>query len=50
LSPTLVAVMLNGWGLPGVFVMLGLAPLIPAFMVLTYGTETKGRVLEEVSP
>jgi putative MFS transporter len=50
LSPTLVAVMLTDYGLPGVFLMLGLSPLIPAFMVLTFGTETKGRVLEEVSP
>ncbi|HEY3917692.1 MAG TPA: MFS transporter [Stellaceae bacterium] len=50
LSPTLVAVMLTSYGLPGVFTMLGLAPLIPCFMVLAFGTETKGRVLEEVSP
>ncbi len=50
LSPTLVAFMLIGHGLPGVFFMLGVAPLIPAFMVLSFGTETKGRVLEEVSP
>jgi putative MFS transporter len=50
LSPTLVAFMLTGYGLPGVFFMLGLSPLIPAFMVLAFGTETKGRVLEEVSP
>jgi MFS transporter, putative metabolite:H+ symporter len=49
-SPTLVAVMLSNFGLPGVFTMLGLAPLLPAFMVLAFGTETKGRVLEEVSP
>jgi hypothetical protein len=33
-----------------VFTMLGLAPLIPCLMVFAYGTETKGRVLEEVSP
>jgi putative MFS transporter len=50
LSPSLVALMLTHYGLPGVFVMLGLAPLIPAAMVLGFGTETKGRVLEEVSP
>ncbi len=50
LSPTLVAVMLTSYGLPGVFTMLGIAPLLPAFMILVYGTETKGRVLEEVSP
>jgi putative MFS transporter len=49
-SPILVALMLTNFGLPGVFTMLGLAPLIPCLMVLTFGTETKGRVLEEVSP
>jgi putative MFS transporter len=50
LSPMAVAFMLSGYGLPGVFTMLGLAPLIPCLMVLMWGTETKGRVLEEVSP
>jgi MFS transporter, putative metabolite:H+ symporter len=50
LSPTMVALMLTNYGLPGVFTMLGLAPLIPCLMVLAFGTETKGRVLEEVSP
>ncbi len=49
-SPTLVAVMLNNFGLPGVFTMLGLVPLVPAVLVSLFGTETKGRVLEEVSP
>jgi putative MFS transporter len=49
-SPTLVAVMLNNFGLPGVFAMLGIAPLVPAFMIFRFGTETSGRVLEEVSP
>jgi len=43
-------VMLNNFGLPGVFTMLGLVPLVPAVLVSLFGTETKGRVLEEVSP
>jgi putative MFS transporter len=50
LSPTMVALMLTNYGLPGVFTMLGLAPLIPCLMVFAFGTETKARVLEEVSP
>ncbi|HEV8015769.1 MAG TPA: MFS transporter [Stellaceae bacterium] len=50
LSPTLVALMLNNFGLPGVFIMLGIAPLVPAFMILYFGVETSGRVLEELSP
>ena len=49
-SPILVASMLSSYGLQGVFGMLGLAPLIPCLMVLAFGTETKARVLEEVSP
>jgi putative MFS transporter len=49
-SPTLVALMLNNFGLPGVFAMLGIAPLVPALMIIFVGTETSGRVLEEVSP
>lgn len=49
-SPFLVGLMLTSYGLPGVFTMLGLAPLIPCVMVLAFGTETKARVLEEVSP
>jgi putative MFS transporter len=49
-SPIAVAFMLNNYGLSGVFLMLGLSPLIPAIMVLAFGTETKGRVLEEISP
>ncbi|HWE71566.1 MAG TPA: MFS transporter [Stellaceae bacterium] len=50
MSPTMVALMLSNYGLPGVFTMLGIAPLIPCLMVFAFGTETKGRVLEEVSP
>jgi len=50
LSPTMVALMLTNHGLPGVFTMLGLVPLIPSLMVFAFGTETRARVLEEVSP
>jgi len=49
-SPPLVALMLNNFGLTGVFTMLGVAPLVPALMIICFGTETSGRVLEEVSP
>jgi putative MFS transporter len=49
-SPMLVALMLTDYGLPGVFIMLGLVPLIPAVLLWLYGTETSRRVLEEVSP
>ena len=50
ISPMLVALMLTDYGLPGVFVMLGIVPLFPALLLWLYGTETSGRVLEEVSP
>jgi putative MFS transporter len=49
-SPMLVALMLTDYGLPGVFLMLGLVPLVPAVLLWRYGTETSRRVLEEVSP
>lgn len=49
-SPYTVGVMLGSYGLPGVFTMLGLVPLIPCLMVFAFGTETRARVLEEVSP
>jgi len=42
--------MLTNFGLPGVFAMLGIAPLIPAALVFLFGIESTGRVLEEVSP
>jgi hypothetical protein len=42
--------MLTDYGLPGVFLMLGLVPLVPAVLLWRYGTETSRRVLEEVSP
>ena len=50
MSPLLVALMLTDYGLPGVFIMLGFVPLIPAVLLWRYGTETSRRVLEEVSP
>lgn len=50
LSPMAIAFMLTSYHLPGVFTMIGLAPLIPCAMVFLFGIETKGRVLEEISP
>jgi len=50
ISPILVGIVLGGYGISQVFLMLGLVPLIAAAVVASYGTETKGRVLEEISP
>jgi hypothetical protein len=37
-------------GINYVFLMLGSVPFIAMFVMLAFGTETKGRILEEVSP
>ncbi len=50
LSPTLLGIVLGSAGISYVFLMLGLVPLIATAAVIFYGTETKGRVLEEISP
>jgi MFS transporter, putative metabolite:H+ symporter len=50
LSPTLVGLVLGTYGISSVFLMLGLVPLIAATTVALFGIETKGRVLEEISP
>jgi putative MFS transporter len=50
LSPALVGIVLGSFGIKSVFFMLGIAPLVAAFVVITFGIETKRRVLEEISP
>jgi MFS transporter, putative metabolite:H+ symporter len=50
LSPTLVGLVLGTYGISSVFLMLGLVPFIAATTVALFGIETKGRVLEEISP
>jgi MFS transporter, putative metabolite:H+ symporter len=50
LSPTLIGFVLGSAGFSYVFLMLGLVPLVAAAAVAIFGTETKGRVLEEISP
>ena len=50
LSPTLVGLVLGSYGLASVFLMLGLVPLVAAATVALLGIETKGRILEEISP
>lgn len=50
LSPMLIGLVLARFGINSVFLMLGAVPLIAMVIVLAFGTETRGRVLEEVSP
>ena len=50
LGPTLVGVVLAAHGVSSVFLMLGVVPLVASVVVALFGVETKGRVLEEISP
>jgi len=49
IGPTAVGYMISG-GLPSVFAMFAAAALIAAVITGAFAVETKGRVLEEVSP
>jgi putative MFS transporter len=48
-GPTIVGTMI-GYGLGSVFLTFGLVALLAAVVVGTFAIETKGRILEEVSP
>lgn len=50
LSPSLIGFVLGNYGVNYVFLMLGTVPFIAAIVITSFGTETKGRVLEEISP
>jgi len=50
LGPTLLGIVLATHGVSSVFLMLGVVPLVAAAVVALFGIETKGRVLEEISP
>ncbi len=49
LSPTLIGLVLRDYGISYVLLMLGSVPFIATIIMFAFGTETKGRVLEEVS-
>ena len=50
LAPIFVGYVLPGYGVGGVFAMFGAVGILGALVTTLYGVETKGRVLEEVSP
>ena len=49
-SPPIVGAVLSSAGLPGVFLVLGVVAFIGAATVLFFAVETRGRLLEELSP
>ncbi len=49
IGPTAVGYMIAG-GLPSVFMMFAIAAIVAAVITAAFAIETKGRVLEEVSP
>jgi len=50
ISPALLGLVLADYGISSVFLLFGIVPLIGATVVALFGIETKGRVLEEISP
>jgi putative MFS transporter len=49
IGPTAVGYMIGG-GLPSVFWMFAAAAIVAAVITGVFAVETKGRVLEEISP
>ena len=50
IGPFVVGMILPAGGLGGVFLMFAIAALIGGIVTLAFGMETRGRVLEELSP
>ena len=50
IGPNVVAAMVARSGLPSLFLLFGLVALAAALVVALFAVETKGRVLEEISP
>jgi MFS transporter, putative metabolite:H+ symporter len=49
-GPTLIGFFVGGSGLPYVFLGFGIVALLAAIVMAAFGTETRGRILEELSP
>ena len=50
IGPNVVAAMVSRSGLPSLFLVFGLVGIVAAIVVGLFAVETKGRVLEEISP
>ena len=49
-GPTLIGLFVGGPGLAYVFLGFGIVALLAAIVMAAFGTETRGRILEELSP
>jgi putative MFS transporter len=49
-GPGIIGVMLDSWGLRGVFLALAMVATLGALTVGLFAVETRGRILEEISP
>jgi len=49
-GPTLAGVILANGSIGVVFMMLGLTAIIGALVIFLFAVETRGKVLEEISP
>jgi len=49
-GPTLIGLFVGGPGLTYVFLGFGIVALLAALVMAAFGTETRGRILEELSP
>jgi putative MFS transporter len=50
IGPSIIGVLVGGTGLPYVFLGFGIVALLAAIVMAAFGTETRGRTLEELSP
>jgi putative MFS transporter len=50
IGPTVIGLFVGGSGLPYVFLGFGIVALLAAIVMAAFGTETRGRILEELSP
>lgn len=48
-APFAVASLLSGFGMPGVFVLLGITAAVTAVVIVMIGVETRGASIEEIS-
>jgi putative MFS transporter len=49
-GPGCIGLVLASWGLAGVFLGLGIVAVVGMLIAALFAVETRGRVLEEVSP
>ena len=50
IGPAIIGLFVGGSGLPYIFLGFGIVALLAAIVMAAFGTETRGRILEELSP